>query len=406
MVGLSAAWFLQEWGVQVTVVDRSGVAAGSSWGNAGWLSPVFAVPLPEPAVLRYGLRSLLDPHAALYIHPRPDPRLWAFLARFALHCTATRWQRGMAAYAAINAMALPAYDRLRQGGVDAPTVAAPILACFERPAQVADLRRELDLVASTGQEVQVTELSGEDARRAAPQAAAGIGAALRIEGQRYMDPGSFTEALASSVRARGGHLRSDVTVESLRPGPGGVTVLASDGEVEEVDAVVLATGAWLSDLARPLGVRTPVRAGRGYSFTVPVDPPVAHPLYLPTARVACTPYQGRLRVAGTMELDGPDAPLQPARVASIIAAVRPLLTGVDWDRRADTWVGPRPITPDGLPLVGATRAPGVYVAGGHGMWGVCLGPATGELLAEQVATGTRPAALEAFDPLRAPWPGR
>ena len=61
MVGLSTAWFLQEHGVQVTVLDRTGVAAGSSWGNAGWLTPGVATPLPEPAVLRYGLRAALSP---------------------------------------------------------------------------------------------------------------------------------------------------------------------------------------------------------------------------------------------------------------------------------------------------------------------------------------------------------
>lgn len=60
MAGLATAWFLQERGVRVTVLDRTGVAAGSSWGNAGMLNPAFTVPLPEPSVLRYGIRSLLD----------------------------------------------------------------------------------------------------------------------------------------------------------------------------------------------------------------------------------------------------------------------------------------------------------------------------------------------------------
>jgi len=73
---------------------------------------------------------------------------------------------------------------------------------------------------------------------------------------------------------------------------------------------------------------------------------------------------------------------------------------VDLEQRQDEWVGARPVTPDGLPLVGATRAPGVYVAGGHGMWGIVLGPATGKLLAEQIVTGRRDPVLAPFDPLR------
>ena len=147
-------------------------------------------------------------------------------------------------------------------------------------------------------------------------------------------------------------------------------------------------------------MRVPVQAGRGYSFTVATDEPARHPVYLPHARLACTPYQGRFRIAGTMEFRGPDEPFQPGRIAAIVRQARRLLTGVDLEHRADEWVGSRPVTPDGLPLVGATRAPNVYVAGGHGMWGMVLGPVTGRLLAERIVTGETHPAIAPFDPLR------
>jgi hypothetical protein len=79
---------------------------------------------------------------------------------------------------------------------------------------------------------------------------------------------------------------------------------------------------------------------------------------------------------------------------------RDYLDGADWRTLSGSWVGPRPVTADGLPLIGATRRPGLFVAGGHGMWGMTLGPATGRLLADLIATGRRPAALESFDPCR------
>jgi len=83
-----------------------------------------------------------------------------------------------------------------------------------------------------------------------------------------------------------------------------------------------------------------------------------------------------------------------------VAAARPLLRGVALDQRTDEWVGSRPCTVDGLPLIGATRSPRVFVAGGHSMWGISLGPVTGKMLAEQIATGRRPQVLAPFDPLR------
>ncbi|MEV0968958.1 NAD(P)/FAD-dependent oxidoreductase [Microtetraspora glauca] len=400
MVGLSVAWFLQERGVQVTVVDRAGVAAGASWGNAGWLSPGLAIPLPEPSVLRYGMRSLLDRDAPLYIPTKPDPRLWSFLTKFATHCTMRQWQRGMQAYRPINAQCLDAFDVLTSNGVEAPTIEAPIMAAFEKAGQADDLRRELELILRSGQEISFTEIPGDKIAAEVPQISSNVELAIRLDGQRYIDPGAFTQSLADAVVARGGRIRTGFTARNLRHGARGVTVEAYAGEPEHADAVVIATGAWLDELARPLGVRTPVRAGRGYSFTVPVEQTVPCPIYFPATRVACTPYQGQLRVAGTMEFRSPDHPLDTGRVASIIKASRPLLTGVDWTKRTDTWVGPRPVTPDGLPLIGGTRVPGVYIAGGHGMWGVTLGPVTGQLLAEQMVLGKQPAELRPFSPVR------
>jgi D-amino-acid dehydrogenase len=189
-------------------------------------------------------------------------------------------------------------------------------------------------------------------------------------------------------------------VTDVRDSGGKAVVTAAGTGARTFDAVVLATGSWLGDVARRFGVRTLVQAGRGYSFSVPIEHVPAGPVYLPAQRVACTPLGDRLRVAGMMEFRAPDAPLDPRRIAAITAATRPLLRGADFDARADEWVGPRPCTPDGLPLIGSTTSPRVYVAGGHGMWGMTLGPVTGQLLAEAISTGHQPAELAPFDPLR------
>lgn len=178
----------------------------------------------------------------------------------------------------------------------------------------------------------------------------------------------------------------------------GVSVYPPSGEPLTADTAVIATGAWLSRLAGSR-IHVPVQAGRGYSFTVPVDHPVPGPIYLPDVRVACTPYHGALRVAGTMEFRDPHDPAIAARADAIVTSASPLLQGVRWAERSEVWVGPRPVTPDGRPLIGEVSR-GVYVAGGHGMWGLAHGPVTGRLLAEQITTGKQPEALRDFDPLR------
>jgi D-amino-acid dehydrogenase len=400
MVGLSTAWFLQERGVDVTVVDRTGIAAGASWGNAGWLSPGLAIPLNEPEVLRYGLRSLLDPQAPLHVPATADPRLWTFLARFAANCNWRSWHRAVRANLPLNEACLDAFDTLTAGGVEAPTVEAPITAAFESAQQAAGLLRELQRLGAAGQEVGYTGLTGTELREQLPQASSRITAGVRLDGQRYVDPGRFVESLARSVLARGGTIRHAFDVTGVREHQHAVTVRSRDGQSLSAHVVVLASGAWLNELGRRWGVRVPVRAGRGYSFTVPTDEPVPGPVYLPAVRVACTPYQGGLRVAGTMEFRRTDAPLDQARIEAIVESARPLLQGVRWEERTDAWVGPRPVAADGRPLIGAVRSGGLYVAGGHGMWGLTHGPVTGRLLAEQITTGKRPEALRDFDPAR------
>ncbi|MFE5586616.1 NAD(P)/FAD-dependent oxidoreductase [Kitasatospora sp. NPDC056531] len=401
MVGLSAAWFLQEFGVEVTVYERGRVAAGASWGNAGWLTPGLATPLPEPAVLKYGLRAVFSPSSPVYVPLSADPRLLRFLAGFVRHSTAGRWRRAMDALVPINRRALAGFDALAAGGVEArPVEAGAFLAAYRGVRERRVLIEEIEHIHGAGQKLEYELLSGDEARALEPALSGEVGAAVRLRGQRFLDPGRFVFALADSVRGRGGDIRTGTAVADVRDLARGVDVFATRSAPEPYDAVVLAGGAWLGDLGRRFGVRAVVQAGRGYSFSVPIEHVPAGPLYLPAQRVACTPLGDRLRVAGTMEFRSPGAPLDHRRIRAIVEAARPMLCGADLEARQDEWVGSRPCTPDGLPLIGATRSPRVFAAGGHGMWGMTLGPATGQLLAEAIVTGRRPAELGPFDPLR------
>src|SRR5690242_16676974 len=139
IVGLSTAWFLQERGVEVTVVDGCGVASGASWGNAGWIAPALTLPLNSPAVLRYGLRSLRDRSAPLHIPMSADGALWRFLLRFAVNCRQSAWDRAMRANVPLNEECLEAFDVLVANGVDAPMTDAPITALFSRARDADDL---------------------------------------------------------------------------------------------------------------------------------------------------------------------------------------------------------------------------------------------------------------------------
>lgn len=399
IVGLSCAWSMQERGVEVEVVDRHRVAAGASWGNAGLVSPALTVPLPEPSILRYGVKAVLDPGGPVTLPVPPALRTLGFLAVMARYCTTARWQRAMSVYRSLNEQIFEAFDGQVAGGVRAVTTEADLVAAFARADQAVGFLAELQGVAAAGLPVDVAILTGEQARSAVPQLTAAIATAVQVRAQRYITPSVYVTALAEHVRTRGGRITEDAEVMAIERRAGRVVVTAKSGSFE-ADAAVLAAGAWLTPLARAHGVRTPVQAGRGYSFTVPCSTPLAGPLYLPAVRVAVTPDGNRARLAGIMEFTGADNRPGRGRILSMVRAVRPLLDGLDLDDRSDEWVGPRPLTTDGVPLVGATRTPGVYIAGGHGMWGITLGPLTGRLLADQIVTGRTPPELRPLDPLR------
>jgi len=401
IVGLSTAWFLQKYGVGVTVVERDTVASGSSWGNAGWISPGLAIPLNEPGVLGNGLRALLDPRAPLSVPPTTDTGLLHFLASFALNSRQSTWERALRGNVPLSSACLDAFDELFEGGVHARVESSPITALFSSRKHATRLLMELDTAREAGLPLTYAALEGEAARTAHPLASARVQAGVRIDGQRYVNPGVYTHALADAVRERGGSVVEGFRVTRVEAArDGGFRLHSAHGETETGDAVVVATGAWLGRQARPWGVNVPLRAGRGYSFMVPTERIVPGPVYLPEVRVACTPHGEGLRVAGTMEFRAIDAPLRAERVRAITESAAPYLDGVDLGKRTDEWVGSRPVTSDGLPLIGRTDVPGLYVAGGHGMWGLTHGPVTGRLLARTVATGTPSPALRPFDPTR------
>lgn len=399
VVGLSCAWSLQEHGIEVCVVDRARPGAGASWQNAGYVSPAMAVPLPEPRILRYGLRAVLSPHSPVGLVGAPDPRLVRFMATMVRHCTTDAWRKGMVVYRALNDRAFDAFRHQLDGGVSVEIADGDVLACFADARESAGFLHEMEEIVGAGQAADVTLLTGDEARRAEPHLSDRVTMAVSVRGQKYLTPSLYVAALAKSVRDRGGKVVEDTPITRVERRHEVVVAQGPGGELE-ADAMVIATGAWASPLLAGHGVRVPVYGGRGYSFTIATPEPFSGPLYLPVARVAMTPQGDRVRFAGIMEFGSPDQPMRRSRIPHMVRAARPMLQGLDWSTRADDWMAPRPLSADGIPLVGATRTPGLFVAGGHGMWGVTLGPLTGSLIATQVATGVTPPELLPLDPCR------
>jgi D-amino-acid dehydrogenase len=400
VVGLSCAWFLRAAGCEVVVIERGQPGGGASRGNAGAICPSMVEPLPAPGILRDGLAGMTRSDAALHVAPTYAPRLAGFLRRFAQAATRERYDAGVEALLPLGHGVLDAYEELATAGIGRHARSdGYVFAC--RSWQAAHEEREhIASMAARGLCEEPEEvLDGDDLREVEPVLTHAVGAGFVLPRERWIDPSRLVDELAAGLRAAGAELRTDGPAAGLRETPDGVEVDAPDGPLSGTAAVV-AAGVWTRELVAPLGLRLPLYPGKGYSFSVASDPSPDRVLYLPDAHVMATPMDGRLRIAGTMEFDGTTDRFNGRRIDAIVRATAPLVRA-DLEDRRDEWVGPRPITPDGLPFLGPV--PGherVIVAAGHNMLGVTLAPVTGRVVARLVTTGDAGLDLAPFAPAR------
>jgi D-amino-acid dehydrogenase len=403
VVGLCVAHYLTAAGVDVEVAERATLGSGASWGNAGWVCLSHSTPVPAPGVARYGLRSLGRPDSPLYLRPSLDPRFLAWLWRLWRSSGQATFRRGYAAIAELNRPTFALYEELAEAGVD---------TTLRRPGMVhaflseAEARRHLSLqrVMAAGRYQLPDQVSvGDQAHRLDPALSPQVRAAYLVRGEGVLDPRRLVESLGKLVRKAGGRVHEQVEITGFRRAAGRVTAAITDAGEIACGAVVVTAGMWSHGLLRQLGHRLALQAGKGYSLTVPLPTPPRHALYLGDHRIVASPIGGTTRLAGTMELSGDNRRLNWRRIVAIARGSRHYLgpwfdDPDDLPRLVrDAWVGARPLFPDGLPVI--DRLPGhenAYLATGHGMLGVTLGPATGRALAGFLLSGRRPPVLAPF----------
>jgi D-amino-acid dehydrogenase len=404
VVGMCCAFELQRAGAEVCVLERGQVGHGVSRGNTGWVSPSFSYPLPAPGIIGEGLRALARGGGPLVIHPSLDPTFVRWLWRFRESCTRARWEHGVKALLALNGRTLELFDEYADAGAEFEMHASGLLLVArtrEGLASYLELFRELRRLGFEG---AMAEL---DADRACSLEPALAGSALvggvHAQVDRHVRPETLTAGLTTYLEQRGVEIREGAGVTGVKQSGGGLTVQTGQGP-EIADRVVVAAGPSSPPLLKQLGVSMPIVGARGYSVTIAGgETRPSHALYLAEAKVGISSYRDSVRIAGVFELGRADARVDRRRLAAMVANVEPYFER--WrpsgERAELEWAGLRPMTADGLPLIGpAPTVPGVYVATGHGMLGVTLAPATAALLAPLVLEGRRAPELEPFRPQR------
>ena len=412
VVGLCTAYYLAEAGLEVEVVERRALGSGASRGNAGWVCLSHSTPVPAPGVVRYALRSLGRPDSPLYLRPLPDPAFVRWLWRFWRSSTPAAFRHGYTAIAELNRTTFDLFDGLRAAGVETGLTRPGMVHAFLSPAEARHHLAVQRQMAHGRYPLPDDVVTGDAARLLDPALSDRVRAAYLVEGEGVVDPEAFARALGEALTASGVKIHEDTEATGFRTEGDRVAALrTATGEIP-CSAAVIAAGTRSSDLLGSLGHPLPLQAGKGYSFSVDLDPAPRHTLYFGERRAVASPIGPTTRIGGTMELSGNNNHLDWRRVVAVALASRHYL-GRWFDDPddlvsliRDPWVGGRPFLPDGLPVI--DRVPGhdnAFAATGHGMLGVTLGPVTGHRLAEYVRTGHRPEALTPFRFGRGSWAG-
>jgi D-amino-acid dehydrogenase len=390
VIGVCAAYYLAREGFAVQLVEQGEVAAGSSYGNAGLVVPSHSIPLAAPGVWWQGLRWMANPESPFYIKPRLDWELVRWLWRFRAACTTRHLGRAVPLLRDLNYASRALYRELAGlPGLDFGYLERGALQVFRTTQGLAGAGHEVEVLAAAG--IAARRLDAAEARAVEPALAPSVAGAVLFPEDAQLVPDTFVTGLARVAQKLGVDVRRQTEVIGFRRAEGRILAVETTRGDLVADEIVLAAGSWSPGLARALGLRLPIQAGKGYSVTYrrPSAGP-SIPLLLGEARMAVTPMGDTLRFAGTLELAGLDLSINRRRVDALTRAARGYLAGVERLERPEIWRGLRPCTPDGLPLLGRPSGYGnLLVATGHAMVGMSLGPITGRLVA-QLASGRRP----------------
>jgi D-amino-acid dehydrogenase len=326
-----------------------------------------------------------------------------WLLRFLRYCNRRSYERGAAALSALGRDCFHLLDDLAGDGLAFEMHARGNLHVS---ATVDGAQKALEALAvprELGLGVPRTIMRQEELLALEPALSTAARAGFLLPQERHVEPLSFVRALVAGLRGTGARLCEHTTALRVERKRAGVEVLTSAGPLRARAAVVAAgvSTPGILDRRREL----PVHAGKGYSFSVSVQPAPLRPIMFGDARVGVSPFSDCVRVLGTMEFSGDNLRLDTRRLKAMAKAGARYLsgwpTGVGADDGSgaikDPWVGMRPMTPDGLPLVDEVPGlGGVFVNTGHAMLGVTLALPTGKALAEYISTGRKPAVLQPF----------
>lgn len=385
IVGASVARQLQADGRQVTLIDRGQPGFGCSYGNAGWITPCFAMPLPQPGMFWKSIGWLLNPESPLYIKPEPSWLLARWMLSFLQAMNQKQMLESVAVLADISKYSLESYAELakRNPGIFGFEQKGLLMVSGTDDGLRATIH-EAELMAERG--IPGRKVSAEEIASMEPSLKSGLKGGVYFPSEAHAEPLATVQTLIKEFEGLGGKLLSGTEVFDFNFSGNRIEEVVTTRGTFQPDLVVLALGSWSRVLASRLRVSVPILGGKGYSMIVEdfgVKP--QHPIMILERKIAVTPRADSVRIAGTLELVDQDESITTRRVNSIIRGASEYMHVSSEPKIRELWRGLRPCTPDGVPMVGFSKKWSNLVYNtGHQMLGLQSAPGSGRLAADLI----------------------
>ncbi|ENA34258.1 MULTISPECIES: D-amino acid dehydrogenase [Pseudomonas] len=403
VIGTVSAYYLARAGFEVVVVDRQeGPALETSFANAGQVSPGYASPWAAPGVPLKAIKWLVTQHAPLAIRPTGDIHQYLWMAQMLRNCTAERYAINKERMVRLSEYSRDCLDELRaETGIAYEGRQLGTTQVFRTQQQVDAAAKDIAVLERSGVPYELLDRDG--IARAEPALAHvkdKLAGALRLPNDQTGDCFLFTNRLAELARQLGVEFRFGQKIERLEAVGDRLNGVWIDGQLVTADHYVLALGSYSPQLLAPIGIKAPVYPLKGYSLTVPItngDMAPKSTILDETYKVALTRFDNRIRVGGMAEISGYDLSLNPRRRETLEMIVNDLYPQGGDLQAATFWTGLRPTTPDGTPIVGATRYRNLFLNTGHGTLGWTMACGSGRFLADVIGRKRPQISAEGLD---------
>lgn len=402
IIGLASAYYLKKQNQEVVVIDKAIPGQACSAGNMGWVCPTLSEPVPAPGLVTTSLKWMMKRDSPLYIKPTTIPSLSSWLFKFWKNCNEKAFNYGYDAMLEISKNTLNLFDELEtEGLVDFEMHNKGLLFLFTNQKAIEEKYHELSIVSKIGLPKPVIK-SRQEVLELEPSISDEVVGGLMLPSERHVRPESLSQGLYNWLKSNGVEVKNNTEVTDFVQRNNYIEAIMCDQQRIEADQFLLTTGIWSRDISKQLDFKLPMTAGKGYSITISSpNLKIRQPLYLGDSKVGVSPYNGAVRIAGTMELSGLNTIIDEKRVQGLRNSLTKYLKQPIKGQKEAVWTGMRPMTPDGMPVLG--QIPGknnLYIATGHAMSGVSMSLSTGKIMTDLMMNNKTEIDTKPFSPER------